>query len=470
MASPPESIVDSSKASPASLPSVDRVLAFAGLASTLAIHGRAFVLAEVRAALTELRAAAREGTLATAALDEGPLVAAIVERIARRTAPRLRRVFNLTGTVVHTNLGRAPLPEEAVRAAVLAMRNPCNLEFDLATGGRGDRDDVVAGADQRAHRVRGCHRREQQRGGGAHCAQHARARQGSRDCARGADRDRRRVPHARHHGARRLPPARDRHHQPHAPCGLRRGHRSEDRPDPEGPRQQLCRDGLHRDRRRSGARRTRSRQGRALHGRSGQRCARGPVALGPSARAHAAGNARAWRIGGHLQRRQAARRPAGRDHRRDARHRSPHQEEPAEARAARGQDDARSARGCARALSRPGSVGRAAHDAAPAYAASGRNPRGGRARAARSGEGARRNRRPSTSRRAQARSAAARSRSSGCRARPLSCVRSKAAAVRARHSTASRPPFARCRSRCWGAWPTEPCGSTCAASRTRRHS
>ena len=108
MASPPESIVDSSKASPASLPSVDRVLAFAGLASTLAIHGRAFVLAEARAALHELRAAAREGTLATAALGEGPLVAAIVERIAHRTAPRLRRVFNLTGTVLHTNLGRAP--------------------------------------------------------------------------------------------------------------------------------------------------------------------------------------------------------------------------------------------------------------------------------------------------------------------------------------------------------------------------
>ncbi len=145
MATPPESIVDSSKASPANLPSVDRVLAYAGLAAAIATHGRALVLDEVRAVLTELRGTARDGTLAVATLDETHLAAAIGERIARRAAPRLKPVFNLTGTVVHTNLGRSLLPEEAVRAAVLAMLNPCNLEFDLATGGRGDRDDLVAG-------------------------------------------------------------------------------------------------------------------------------------------------------------------------------------------------------------------------------------------------------------------------------------------------------------------------------------
>jgi len=124
-------------------PSIDRVLNWTAVSPLIAEYGREPVLAGVRSVLDRARQAARNGDLVD--YTEPALTARLVAYLAQHNAPRLKRVFNLTGTVLHTNLGRAPLPEEAVAALLMAARHPCALEYDLETGGRGDRDDVVEG-------------------------------------------------------------------------------------------------------------------------------------------------------------------------------------------------------------------------------------------------------------------------------------------------------------------------------------
>jgi L-seryl-tRNA(Ser) seleniumtransferase len=105
-------------------------------------HGRTAATKAVRAELDAIRAALIDGTPAA---DETGITAAVAARLERAAAPTLKRVFNLTGTVLHTNLGRAPLPEEAIAAMADAARGASNLEYDLATGRRGDRDVHVEG-------------------------------------------------------------------------------------------------------------------------------------------------------------------------------------------------------------------------------------------------------------------------------------------------------------------------------------
>jgi L-seryl-tRNA(Ser) seleniumtransferase len=124
-------------------PSVDRILGWPAVAPLLEEYGRQPILAGVRALIDDLRPRVASGELTSDAFAEGPFAARLASAMARTEAPRLKRVFNLTGTVLHTNLGRAPLPEEAVAALALAAREPCALEYDLAGGARGDRDAVV---------------------------------------------------------------------------------------------------------------------------------------------------------------------------------------------------------------------------------------------------------------------------------------------------------------------------------------
>ncbi|HET7775571.1 MAG TPA: L-seryl-tRNA(Sec) selenium transferase [Azospira sp.] len=125
----------------AQLPAVDRLLAQPVLQTLMGRHGRALVTQAARDELASVRRQVAAGRTPPAV---EALAAAVGTRLEAATRPRLRRVFNLTGTVLHTNLGRATLPEEAVTALVSAARSPCALEYDIDSGGRGDRDDLVS--------------------------------------------------------------------------------------------------------------------------------------------------------------------------------------------------------------------------------------------------------------------------------------------------------------------------------------
>jgi L-seryl-tRNA(Ser) seleniumtransferase len=117
------------------LPSVDELVRDERLADeppALAVEAARAALARAR---EEIRAGREPGDLGQRALEE----------LASARTPSLRRALNATGIIVHTNLGRAPLPEAALARALEIGRSYSNLEYDLVAGGRGSRQDHVAG-------------------------------------------------------------------------------------------------------------------------------------------------------------------------------------------------------------------------------------------------------------------------------------------------------------------------------------
>jgi L-seryl-tRNA(Ser) seleniumtransferase len=116
------------------LPSVDELARRAG--DALAVDAARSVLARAREEIQ-------------AGVDPGDLEARLREELAAARAPRLRRVLNATGVVVHTNLGRAPLAEAALDRVREVGRGYSNLEYDTRSGARGSRQDHVAAALRR---------------------------------------------------------------------------------------------------------------------------------------------------------------------------------------------------------------------------------------------------------------------------------------------------------------------------------
>jgi len=126
------------------IPSLDRLLKLDAVGELVARYGRPLVTEAARAELAALRAnpGPRSGD-GGSGFNEPRFVQACAARLTREAQSSLRPVFNLTGTVLHTNLGRALMPQEAAQAVARAMTRPLNLEFELEEGDRGERDRHV---------------------------------------------------------------------------------------------------------------------------------------------------------------------------------------------------------------------------------------------------------------------------------------------------------------------------------------
>jgi L-seryl-tRNA(Ser) seleniumtransferase len=118
------------------LPGVDQLLRQDDFLRLVERHGRALVLQSVREGLARLRASGE-------AFDPAAFLLGCTQELEALAQPALRPVFNLTGTVLHTNLGRAWAAPEAVAAVAAVMAGAANLEYDLEAGRRGERDAHV---------------------------------------------------------------------------------------------------------------------------------------------------------------------------------------------------------------------------------------------------------------------------------------------------------------------------------------
>lgn len=133
----------SSLAQPADLPALDKLLGQSELAPAIQHYGLTLVTQQLRLLLAHLRSRALEQQLPKADIEPAAIIQQLKQQLATVTASGLKSVINLTGTVLHTNLGRALLPDSAVAAVTQVLTQPTNLEFDLTTGKRGDRDSLI---------------------------------------------------------------------------------------------------------------------------------------------------------------------------------------------------------------------------------------------------------------------------------------------------------------------------------------
>lgn len=118
------------------LPSVDKLLADERIDRLTQTFRREVVVDFIRECLAEARKTIATG--GTALLPDG-IIDAVVRKAGALENPSLRPLINATGVILHTNLGRAPMSEDSIRAMGVIARRYNNLEFDLESGKRGTR-------------------------------------------------------------------------------------------------------------------------------------------------------------------------------------------------------------------------------------------------------------------------------------------------------------------------------------------
>jgi len=121
------------------LPAIDRLLGTPPLAQLAAVHPHVQLREAAQRAVEEVRRQLLDEQAPLPDLDPAAVAARAASILAQLETPSLRRVLNLTGTVLHTNLGRAPLAASALQAVGDVSRGYSTLEYDLALGKRGER-------------------------------------------------------------------------------------------------------------------------------------------------------------------------------------------------------------------------------------------------------------------------------------------------------------------------------------------
>jgi L-seryl-tRNA(Ser) seleniumtransferase len=125
------------------IPKVDKVLEWPVIKALLAQYQRPLLVKAVRAVLADLRFEALAGRAAPEAFSEEVLSERVRNKLTATEAYSLQRVVNGTGVIIHTNLGRSPLPEPVRQHLTDIAFGYSNLEFDLGKGSRGSRHTHV---------------------------------------------------------------------------------------------------------------------------------------------------------------------------------------------------------------------------------------------------------------------------------------------------------------------------------------